>query len=60
MNESEYYASEITDAELDRLADSGDFYLDESGFYMMPTQEEMQEMADMGDTPPFMDWFMIL
>ena len=60
MNESEYYASEITDAELDRLADSGDFYLDESGFYMMPTQGEMQEMADMGDTPPFMDWFMIL
>ena len=60
MNESEYYASEITDAELDRLADSGEFYLDESGFYMMPTQEEIQEMADMGDTLSFIDWFMTL
>ena len=60
MNESEYYASEITDAELDRLADSAEFYLEESGFFMMPTQEEIQKMADMGDTPRFMDWFMIL
>ena len=60
MNEPEYYASEITDAELDRLADGGEFYLDESGFYMMPTQEEIQEMADMGDTLSFIDWFMTL
>ena len=29
MDESEYYASEITDAELDALADAGEFFLNE-------------------------------
>jgi hypothetical protein len=32
MNESEYCAGEFTDADLDALADAGEFYLDESGF----------------------------
>ena len=37
MNEGEYYATETTDAEIDAQADSGEFFLDESGFYFMPT-----------------------
>jgi hypothetical protein len=48
MNESEYYANEMADAELDAIADAGDFYLEESGFFFMPTQEEMQAMAEEG------------
>ena len=32
MNESEYYAGEFTDTDLNVLADAGEFYLDESGF----------------------------
>ena len=47
-NESEYYAGEFTDADLDALADAGEFYLDESGFFLMPTQKEMQELAEIG------------
>jgi hypothetical protein len=50
MNESEYYAGEFTDADLDALADAGDFYLDESGFFLMPTQGEMQKLAEIGET----------
>jgi len=45
MNEEEYYATELTDAEIDALADAGEFYLDESGFFLMPTQKEMQKLA---------------
>ena len=50
MNESEYYAGEFSDDTLDALAEAGEFYLDESGFYEMPTQEEMQKLARMGET----------
>ena len=57
MNESEYYASEFGDADLDALADAGEFYLDESGFFLMPTQKEMQELAEMGERLLFMDRF---
>jgi len=60
MNESDYYAGEFTDADLDALADAGDFYLDESGFFLMPTQMEMQELAEMGDTLLFIDRFRFL
>ena len=49
MNESEYYACELSDDKLDALAEAGEFYLDESGFYVMPTQEEMQKLARMGE-----------
>ena len=44
MNESEYYAVEFSDDILDALAEVGEFYLDESGFYAMPTQEEMRNI----------------
>jgi hypothetical protein len=32
MNESEYYAGDFTDDNLDALADAGEFYLDEWEF----------------------------
>ena len=48
MTEEEYYASEISDAELDAIADAGDFLNDEQGLYCMPTQAEMQAMASEG------------
>jgi hypothetical protein len=57
MNESEYYAGEFTDADLDALAHAGEFYLDDSGFFLMPAQKEMQELAQMGNTLLFFDWF---
>jgi hypothetical protein len=57
MNEAEYYAGEFTDADLDALADAGEFYLDESGFRYMPTREEMQKMAETGQALLFLDWF---
>jgi hypothetical protein len=60
MNESEYYACEFTDTDLNTLADAGEFYLDESGFFLMPTQKEMQELAEMGNTLLFIDLFRLL
>jgi hypothetical protein len=48
MSESDYYAGEFTDREIDAVADAGDFYLDESGFFLMPTQEEMRKLVDEG------------
>jgi hypothetical protein len=60
MNESEYYAAEFTNADLNALADAGEYYLDESGFFSMLTQKEMQKLAEMGDTLLFMDWFKLL
>jgi FtsP/CotA-like multicopper oxidase with cupredoxin domain len=50
MNESAYYSGEFADADLDALSDAGEFYLDESGFFLMPTRKEMQELAQMGKT----------
>ena len=49
MNESEYYASEFNDDTLDALAEAGEFYLYESGLYIIPTQEEMQKLARMSE-----------
>jgi hypothetical protein len=48
MSESDCYAGEFTDREIDAVADAGDFYLDESGFFLMPTQEEMRKLVDEG------------
>ena len=42
------------------MADAGEFYLDESGFFFMPSQKEMQELAQMGETLLFMDRFRLL
>ena len=58
MSESEYYAGEFDDADLDALAAAaGEHYLDESGFFLMPTQNEMRELAEIGDTLLFLDRF---
>jgi hypothetical protein len=46
--ELEYWATEITDAELHALADAGDFFLGETAFQYLPTQKEMQRLADEG------------
>jgi hypothetical protein len=48
MSESDYYAGEFNDREIDAVADAGDFYLDRSGFFLMPTQEEMRKLVDEG------------
>ena len=60
MNEAEYYTSEFTQAELDALADAGEFYLEETGFSMMPTLEEMKILAKEGDALLFIEWFRTL
>jgi hypothetical protein len=60
MTESEYYAGEFADADLDALADAGELYLNESGFFSMPTQKEMRELAEMGETLLFIDWVRML
>ena len=49
MNESDYYATEMTDAELDAQADAGVFYLDEQGFYLLPSLEDIQTMMEEGE-----------
>ena len=60
MSELEYYADEIADVDLDAIADSGEFYLNESGFYEMPSLDEMQQMAKMGGALLLMEWFRML
>ena len=50
MNESEYYAGEFTDDDLNALANVGESYLEESGFYEMLTQEELGRMDKTGET----------
>ena len=47
--EAEYYASEFTDAQIDTMADAGDFYLEESGFCLMPTKAEIEKMMVEGE-----------
>lgn len=49
MTEEEYWASEMRDSDLDAAADAGEYLLEESGFRMMPTQAEMQQMAQEGE-----------
>jgi hypothetical protein len=50
MNESEYYAGEFTDDDLNALAIAGDAYLDESGFYEVLTQQELWRREKTGET----------
>jgi hypothetical protein len=49
MTEEEYRASEMRDSDLDAAADAGEYFLEQSGFSMMPTQAEMQHMAQEGE-----------
>ena len=57
MKQSEAYSSEFTDGDLDALADAGEYYLEESGFYEMPSQEEIKAMRQVGEVLLFIDWF---
>jgi hypothetical protein len=49
MSESQYYAGEISDSEIDALADAGEFYLDESGYYFRPSQAEIDQLVYEGE-----------
>ena len=49
MTEEEYWASEMRDSDLDAAAAGGEYFLEESGFSMMPTLAEMQQMAQEGE-----------
>ena len=49
VTEEEYWASEMRDSDLGAAADAGEYFLEESGFSMMPTQVEMQQMAQEGE-----------
>ena len=49
MNAEEYWASEISDADIDAIADAGDFHLEENGFFFMPSQAEMRTLAEEGE-----------
>jgi hypothetical protein len=50
MSEEEYFASEFSDAELGAAADAGLFHLEEEGFFLRPTQAEIQKMVQEGLT----------
>ena len=50
MNESEYYAGEISDAELNAIADAGEFYLKECGYNCMPSKEQIRQILYEGNT----------
>jgi len=39
----------MRDSDLGAAADAGEYFLEESGFSMMPTQVEMQQMAQEGE-----------
>jgi hypothetical protein len=43
MTESEFYSTEMTDAELDAQVDAGEFDLDEQGFYLLPRRRTYQQ-----------------
>jgi hypothetical protein len=47
VNESDYYATEMTDAELDAHADAGEFYLD-TGVLPAASPEDVQTMMEEG------------
>jgi len=49
MDESEYRAGEITDAQLDAQADAGLYYLDEDGFFEWLTDAEIYRVANQGE-----------
>jgi len=48
MKEEEYPGGEFTDAELNALADAGEFYLDEDGFEYQLSDAQLDRLADHG------------
>ena len=49
MSESQYYATEVSDADLNAIADAGDFHLEESGFFYLPSQHEIEQLMREGE-----------
>jgi hypothetical protein len=49
MTEAEYWANEITDAQLDVQADAGLYHLNEDGFFEQPTDAEIDRVAYRGE-----------
>lgn len=49
MTEEEYFASEYTDEEIARLADAGDFFLDENGFNYRLNAQEIEDLVAEGN-----------
>ena len=49
MAESEYWAREITDAQLAAQADAGLYYLDQDGFFECLTDAEIDRVAYQGE-----------
>jgi hypothetical protein len=50
-HEADYYATEFSDADLDAIADAGEFYLEESGFFYLPSQEEIEQLMREAEEP---------
>jgi hypothetical protein len=48
MSSEEYYASEFSDDHLDAQADAGDYFLDESGFYVRWNSAGVSELVREG------------
>jgi hypothetical protein len=48
MNKSEYWAGEISDQDVDNLADAGDYYLDEEGWSFLLTGDQIEKLANNG------------
>jgi len=48
MTEAEYWANEITDAQLDVQADAGLYHLNEDGFFEQLTDAEIGRVAYQG------------
>jgi hypothetical protein len=48
-HEADYYATEFSDADLDAIGDAGDFYLEESGFFYLPSQEKIEQLTREGE-----------
>jgi len=49
MTEEEYFASDFSDDELEAVADSGEYFLDEEGFNDQMTDKQIDRLADQGD-----------
>jgi hypothetical protein len=49
MTEAEYWANEVTDAQLDVQADAGLYHLNEDGFFEQPTDAEIDRAAYRGE-----------
>jgi len=52
MTEDEYLAGELTNKEIDKLADAGDYRLEKQRFQHWPSQYDLQKAAEEGERLP--------